>query len=66
MYLLEGIFSLCIKRRHKMSKRKRKSTYQKRYKKPLIRGKFYRVIDTKADIHQNYLKRIQKRINTGL
>ena len=27
-------------------KRKRKSTYQRRYRKPLIRGKFYRVRDS--------------------
>lgn len=27
-------------------KRKRKSTYQRRYKKPLIKGKFYRVKDS--------------------
>lgn len=27
-------------------KRKRKSTYQKRYKKPLIKGKFYRIKDS--------------------
>ena len=44
-----------------MSKRKRKSTYQKRYKKPLIRGKFYRVIDTNGGHPSKLFKKNTKK-----
>jgi len=49
-----------------MSTKKRKSTYQRRCNKPLIKGKFYRVKDRNGGHIQSYIKRIRGRISIGL
>lgn len=42
-------------------KRKRKSTYQRRYNKPLIKGKFYRVNDTSGGHYSRLYKKSTKK-----
>ena len=42
-------------------KRKRKSTYQRRYNKPLIKGKFYKVNDTSGGHYSRLYKKNTKK-----
>ena len=42
-------------------KRKRKSTYQRRYKKPLIKGKFYRIKDSNGGHPSKLFKKSTKK-----
>ncbi len=48
-----------------MNKRNRKSAYKRRYNKPLIKGKFYRIMDSNGGHYSRLYKKIPKRINTG-
>ena len=41
-------------------KRKRKSTYQRRYNKPLVKGKFYKVNDTSGGHYSRLYKKNTK------
>ena len=42
-------------------KQKRKSTYQRRYKKPLIKGKFYRVMDSNGGHYSRLYRKNTKK-----
>jgi hypothetical protein len=42
-------------------KRKRKSTYQRRYKNPLIKGKFYRIMDSSGGHYSRLYKKNTKK-----
>ena len=44
-----------------MKKRKRKSTYERRYKKPLIKGKFYKVNDKNGGHYSKLYKKNTKK-----
>ena len=58
----EGTFSKFNKGGSQMSrKRKRKSTYQRRYNKPLIKGKFYKVNDTSGGHYSRLYKKNTKK-----